>query len=81
MTANMTDEISPVDRVRQVFTTCGTKQAVVQQAAARPNAVMADIDHSFTLFAPHLISLLVIDWSPIACGLSERRVRGDKYDG
>jgi len=59
MTANMTDEISPVDRVRQVFTTCGTKQAVVQQAAARPNAVMADIDHSFTLFAPYLICLLV----------------------
>jgi len=33
---NITREISFVDRVRHVFTTCGTKAAVEQKAANRP---------------------------------------------
>src|SRR5581483_7726212 len=46
-TRNMLSEISSVERVRQVRITCGTKDTVVQNAAARPIKVTADMANSF----------------------------------
>ena len=40
-TRNMTSEMSLVERVRHVLTTCGRNATVVQNAAARPMDVLS----------------------------------------